>query len=73
MKEGFVLVFDDFGIGYLFLSYLKCYLLLVLKIDKSFVNEMVLGNVNEVLVIIIIMLVNNLNMSCVVEGVEIKV
>ncbi|HAA98834.1 MAG TPA: hypothetical protein DCE29_13225, partial [Alteromonas macleodii] len=72
VKEGFVLALDDFGTGYSSLSYLKRYPLSVLKIDKSFVNEMAPGNANEALVTTTITLANNLNMSCVAEGVETK-
>ncbi|WP_394224359.1 EAL domain-containing protein [Alteromonas gracilis] len=68
--EGFVLALDDFGTGYSSLSYLKRYPLSVLKIDKSFVNEMAPGNANEALVATTIALADNLNMSCVAEGVE---
>ena len=70
VKEGFVLALDDFGTGYSSLSYLKRYPLSVLKIDKSFVNEMAPGNANEALVTTTITLAGNLNMSCVAEGVE---
>ena len=72
VNEGFVLALDDFGTGYSSLSYLKRYPLSVLKIDKSFVNEMAPGNANEALVTTTITLANNLNMSCVAEGVETK-
>ena len=70
VSEGFVLALDDFGTGYSSLSYLKRYPLSVLKIDKSFVNEMAPGNANEALVTTTIALATNLNMSCVAEGVE---
>lgn len=70
VKEGFVLALDDFGTGYSSLSYLKRYPLSVLKIDKSFVNEMAPGNANEALVTTTIALATNLKMSCVAEGVE---
>ena len=70
VKEGFILALDDFGTGYSSLSYLQRYPLSVLKIDKSFVNEMAAGNANEALVTTTITLASNLNMSCVAEGVE---
>ncbi|BFT30031.1 hypothetical protein D210916BOD24_12070 [Alteromonas sp. D210916BOD_24] len=72
VNEGFVLALDDFGTGYSSLSYLRKYPLSVLKIDKSFVNEMSPGNANEALVTTTISLANSLNMSCVAEGVESK-
>ena len=72
VNEGFVLALDDFGTGYSSLSYLKKYPLSVLKIDKSFVNEMSPGNANEALVSTTISLARSLNMSCVAEGVESK-
>ncbi|WP_420933102.1 EAL domain-containing protein [Alteromonas sp. A081] len=70
VDAGFILALDDFGTGFSSLSYLKRYPLSVLKIDKSFVNEMAPGNANEALVATTISLANSLSMSCVAEGVE---
>lgn len=70
VDAGFVLALDDFGTGFSSLSYLKRYPLSVLKIDKSFVNEMAPGNANEALVSTTISLASNLKMKCIAEGVE---
>jgi len=72
VDAGFILALDDFGTGYSSLSYLKRYPLSVLKIDKSFVNDMSPGSADDALVTTTIMLAANLNMHSVAEGVETK-
>lgn len=62
---------DDFGIGYVLLIYLKCFLVDVLKIDKSFVNDIGVDKGDEVIINLILILVKSLGKECVVEGVEI--
>lgn len=37
---GVCLLMDDFGIGYLLLNYLCCFFFDGLKIDKSFIDEL---------------------------------
>ncbi|MEW9796584.1 EAL domain-containing protein [Alteromonas sp. CYL-A6] len=69
-EAGFILALDDFGTGYSSLSYLKRYPLSVLKIDKSFVNEVSPGNANDALVVTTINLAASLKMESVAEGVE---
>ena len=69
-QAGFWLALDDFGTGYSSLSYLKRYSLQVLKIDKSFVDDMTRTKRAEALLSTTINLASSLNMSAIAEGVE---
>jgi len=64
------LMIDDFGTGYSSLSYLHRLPIDVLKIDRSFVSNMELGNKNSEIVRTILSLASNLGMATVAEGVE---
>ena len=61
---------DDFGTGYSSLSYLKNLPVDTLKIDKSFVDEIMQESKNREIVGSIVNLVNKLDMETVAEGVE---
>jgi len=67
---GVSLSMDDFGTGYSSLSYLQRMPLDELKIDQSFVRDMLASNNSENIVKTIIMLANGMNMSMIAEGVE---
>jgi diguanylate cyclase (GGDEF)-like protein/PAS domain S-box-containing protein len=69
-KKNIVLSLDDFGTGYSSLSYLKQFPLQVLKIDRSFINDMMMNQFNMSLVDAIVALAHNLGLSLVAEGVE---
>lgn len=68
MGIGFVL--DDFGIGYSSLSYLKQLPLDQIKIDQSFVRDILIDSDDATIAISIIRLAQSLNIDVVAEGVE---
>jgi diguanylate cyclase (GGDEF)-like protein/PAS domain S-box-containing protein len=69
-KSGIRIALDDFGTGYSSLSYLKTLPVDILKIDKSFIDEMVISKSQEDLVQLIIQIGRQMSMTLVAEGVE---
>ena len=69
---GIRLSVDDFGTGFSALSYLKSYPFDMLKIDKSFVADVLVADGNSALVRAIINMAHSLSLTVVAEGVEEK-
>jgi EAL domain-containing protein (putative c-di-GMP-specific phosphodiesterase class I)/CRP-like cAMP-binding protein len=69
-NAGFLISIDDFGTGYSSLSYLHHFPIDILKIDRSFIREMMDNNRSMELVKAIIGLGKNLGMKIIAEGVE---
>ena len=67
---GMEIALDDFGTGFSSLSYLKKYRLQALKVDQSFVRELITHEENQKLVAAILAMSKGLGMPVIAEGVE---
>jgi diguanylate cyclase (GGDEF)-like protein/PAS domain S-box-containing protein len=71
-KMGVTFSVDDFGTGYSSLSYLKELPISNLKVDRSFVSEMLHNTSDSTIVQTIVSMAHAMNLGVVAEGVETK-
>jgi EAL domain-containing protein (putative c-di-GMP-specific phosphodiesterase class I) len=67
---GVKLAIDDFGTGYSSLNYLRRFPVDILKVDKSFIDEVSMGGEQSALTASIIKLADTLQLMPVAEGIE---
>lgn len=69
-QQGFKVSIDDFGTGYSSMSYLKRFAVHKLKIDQSFIQDIVTDIDDQAIVTAIIQMAHSLHKTTIAEGVE---
>jgi len=69
-RFGFKVALDDFGTGYSSLSYLNMFPLDIMKIDKSFVMDILNNDSNRTLVEAMVSMAHKLGIKVISEGIE---
>ena len=71
-KNDIIIQLDDFGVNYSSLLYLKQLPIDGIKIDRTFIADIVTNEYSRIIVGKIVGIAKELNLTCVIEGVEVK-
>ncbi|HZV99737.1 MAG TPA: EAL domain-containing protein [Methylophilaceae bacterium] len=71
-KTGIQIAIDDFGTGYSALTYLRRFNIDYLKIDRSFITNIMAGSSDMILCEVIIVMAHKLGMKVIAEGIKTK-
>jgi diguanylate cyclase (GGDEF)-like protein len=69
-KQGVRIAIDDFGTGYASMSYLSNYMVNIIKIDRSFVQNILTNKSDQKIIRAIISMATDLDLIVITEGVE---
>jgi diguanylate cyclase (GGDEF)-like protein len=69
-EQGYIIALDDFGTGYSSLKYLKEFPINVIKVDKSFVDDIGKNKNNETIILTTLKMAESMQMYCIAEGIE---
>jgi diguanylate cyclase (GGDEF)-like protein/PAS domain S-box-containing protein len=72
-RMGFTITIDDFGSGHASFRYLRDFPIDKLKIDQSFVRQLVLDSTEALIIRAIISLARGMGIGCVAEGIETEI
>jgi diguanylate cyclase (GGDEF)-like protein/PAS domain S-box-containing protein len=72
-RMGFTITIDDFGSGHASFRYLRDFPIDKLKIDQSFVRQLVLESTEALIIRAIISLARGMGIGCVAEGIETEI
>jgi diguanylate cyclase (GGDEF)-like protein len=68
--KGLLIALDDFGTGFASLTHLMTFPVDIIKIDRSFIENLVKGNPNSIIVAAIVDIATRLDIRLVAEGIE---
>jgi len=69
-SHGIKCILDDFGMGYSSLNYLSKFPIHAIKIDKTFIQDIINNSCNAAIISAILLMANAMKLKVIIEGVE---